>query len=80
MVGELPLHHHGRPDEVLYIAEGFATGACIHQATGYAMAISMLAILRLSLLPCAEMKIIACADDECRAQGNNDSWRKIWRY
>ena len=30
----------GKPDGVLCIAEGFATGASIHQATGYAVAVA----------------------------------------
>lgn len=65
----------GKPDKVLCIAEGYATGASIHEATGYAVAIAFNAG---NLLPVAkairakfpDMRVIVCADDDYRAEGN----------
>lgn len=61
--------------EVLCIAEGFATGASIREATGYAVAVAFSAI---NLPPVAEalrakypqVKIIICADDDHQTNGN----------
>lgn len=65
----------GKPDEVLCIAEGFATGASIHEATGYAVAVAFDAG---NLLPAAkalrekypDLRLILCADDDYRTGGN----------
>ena len=65
----------GKPDGVLCIAEGFATGASIHEATGYAVAVAFDAG---NLQPAAkalrekfpDLRLILCADDDYRTDGN----------
>ena len=65
----------GKPDGVLCIAEGYATGASIHEATGYAVAVAFNAG---NLLPVAkairarfpDMCLIVCADDDTKTEGN----------
>lgn len=65
-------HYHsigGKPESVLYLAEGYATAATIHEATGEPVAVCFDAgnlkpvaeVLR-SKLP--DMKIVICADDD----------------
>ena len=64
-----------KPDGVLCIAEGFATGASIHEATGYAVAVAFDAG---NLQPAAkalrekfpDLRLILCADDDYRTGGN----------
>ena len=65
----------GKPDNVLCICEGYATGASIHEATGYAVAITFNAG---NLSPVAKairakfpvMCLILCADDDASTEGN----------
>ncbi len=65
----------GKPGDVLCIAEGFATGASVHEATGYAVAVAFNAG---NLSPVAKMlrgkfpdsHIELCADDDARTAGN----------
>lgn len=65
----------GVPTGVLCIAEGFATGASIHEATGHAVAV---AFNSGNLVPVAKalrakypnLKLIVCADDDHRTEGN----------
>lgn len=65
----------GKPDGVLCIAEGYATGASIHEATGYAVAIAFNAG---NLLPVAkairakfpDLRVMICADDDTNTEGN----------
>ena len=65
----------GKPEGVLCIAEGYATGASIHEATGHAVAVAFTAG---NLLPVAqalratfpELRLIVCADDDVRTPGN----------
>ena len=65
----------GKPDGVLCIAEGFATAASIHEATGHAVAVAFDAG---NLQPVAEslrakfpsLRLILCADDDSRTDGN----------
>lgn len=65
----------GKPGDVLCLAEGFATGASIHEATGNAVAVAFNA---LNLVPVAvalrekypELRIIICADDDYQTEGN----------
>jgi putative DNA primase/helicase len=65
----------GKPDGVLCIAEGFATGASIHEATGHAVAVAFDAG---NLQPVAkalrdkfpELRLILCADDDWKTDGN----------
>jgi putative DNA primase/helicase len=65
----------GTATNVVCIAEGFATAASIHQATGYATAVAFdcgnlehVAKTLREKLPAA--KIILCADDDNRTEGN----------
>lgn len=59
----------------LCIAEGFATGASIHEATGYPVAVAFyagnlcaVAIAMRGKFP--ELRLILCADDDYRTEGN----------
>jgi len=61
--------------EALCIAEGFATGATIHEATGYPVAVAFnagnlesVALAMREKLP--ELPIIICADDDSNTKGN----------
>ena len=64
-----------KPDGVLCITEGFATGASVHEATGYTVAVTFFAD---NLNPVAEtlrkkfpdLNIIVCADDDYHTSGN----------
>lgn len=72
----------GKPDKVLCISEGFATGASIHEATGYAVAV---AFDCGNLLPAAkalrekfpDLLLILCADDDYRTEGNPGKTKAI---
>jgi phage/plasmid primase-like uncharacterized protein len=65
----------GKPNGVLCIAEGYATAASIHEATGYAVAVAFNAG---NLKPVAETlrgqypeaRIIVCADNDQWTEGN----------
>lgn len=65
----------GDPNNVLCIAEGFATGASVHQVTGYPVAVAFNAG---NLLPVAkalrdkypDIQLILCADDDYLTVGN----------
>lgn len=65
----------GKPDSRICIAEGFATGAGIREATGDAVAVAFSAG---NLLPVAmalrakypELELIICADDDHKTEGN----------
>lgn len=65
----------GKPDGVLCIAEGFATGASIHEATGYAVAVAFSTGNLLSVAKCLrerfpDIQLIVCADDDDNTKGN----------
>lgn len=65
----------GRPNGTLCIAEGYATGASVYEATGFAVAVAFTAG---NLLPVAQtmrarfpdMRIVVCADDDASTPGN----------
>lgn len=65
----------GKPSGVICIAEGFATGATIHEATGHAVAVAFNAG---NLSPVAkamrerfpDARLILCADDDIATPGN----------
>jgi len=65
----------GQPSDFLCIAEGFATAASIHEATGHAVAVAFNAG---NLLPAAmalrskylDVCLILCADDDAATRGN----------
>ena len=65
----------GAPDKILYVAEGFATAATVHEATGSAVAVAFnannlkpVAIALREKFPNLEMVI--CADDDHQTKGN----------
>ncbi len=65
----------GQPDGVLCVAEGFATGASIHEATGYAVAVAFdagnLAAVTTELhKKHPDLRLIVCADDDYLTAGN----------
>ena len=68
-------HPIGRPQGVLIVAEGYATAASIHAATGHAVAV---AFNSGNLLPVAvalrakypELALVVAADDDHRTEGN----------
>ena len=65
----------GKPDGSLFITEGYATGASIHEATGGAVAVAFNAG---NLLPVAQslrakfpnLRLIVCTDDDANTPGN----------
>lgn len=65
----------GKPNGVLCIAEGYATGASIHEATGYAVAVGFYAGNLLHVANAIRSRfpdthIIVCADDDYLTAGN----------
>ena len=65
----------GKPDGVLVVAEGFATGASIHESTGHAVAVAFnagnlkaVAVALRAKHPA--MKLIVAADDDHLTAGN----------
>jgi putative DNA primase/helicase len=65
----------GKPVGTLCIGEGFATGASIHEATGYAVAVALgagnleaVAVALHAKMP--DVRIVLCADDDYRTDGN----------
>ena len=65
----------GTPERVLCIAEGYATGASIHEATGHAVAVAfdagnLLATARMLGATFPDCRLIICADDDANTAGN----------
>ena len=65
----------GEPDGALCIAEGYATGASIHEATGTAVAVAfnagnLLAVARALRARFPDLRLIICADDDARTPEN----------
>ncbi len=65
----------GQPEGVLCVAEGFATGASIHEATGYAVAVAfdagnLAAVAKALRRKHPELRLIVCADDDRLTAGN----------
>lgn len=65
----------GRPKRVLCIAEGYATGASIYEATGYAVAIAfnagnLLSVAQAFRAAFPDLRLIVCADDDANTPGN----------
>jgi putative DNA primase/helicase len=59
----------------LCIAEGFATGATIHEATGYPVAVAfnagnLVPVAKAMRERFAELRLIICADDDVATEGN----------
>jgi len=64
-----------KPDGVLCICEGYATGASIHEATGYAVAVAfntgnMGPVAKALRGKYPDVKLILCADDDYLTDGN----------
>ena len=60
---------------VACVAEGFATGATIHAATGYPVAVAfnagnLTAVAKAMRARCPELRLILCADDDIGTNGN----------
>lgn len=65
----------GRPTDTLCIAEGYATGASIHEATGFPVAVAfnagnLPAVAQALREKLADCRLIVCADDDARTEGN----------
>lgn len=65
----------GKPDGVLVVCEGFATGASIHQATGHAVAVAFNAGNLLDVAQALRQKfpalrLVLAADDDYSTHGN----------
>ncbi len=65
----------GEPNGALCIAEGYATGASIFEATGYAVVVAfnagnLAAVARALRGKFPEARLILCADDDYRTDGN----------
>jgi phage/plasmid primase-like uncharacterized protein len=65
----------GKPGEIICVAEGYATGASIHAATGHAVAVAFdcgnlrpVALALREKYP--EAKIVLCADDDHKTKDN----------
>lgn len=65
----------GSPGEPLCIAEGYATAASIHEATGFPVAVAFDAgnlepVARAMRAKFSKIKIILCADNDAQTPGN----------
>ena len=65
----------GKPEGVLCIAEGFATGASIHEATGYAVAVAfdcgnLFPVAKALRVRFPDIRLVLCADDDYQTTGN----------
>lgn len=65
----------GKPEGTLCIAEGYATGATVHEATGYAVAVAfnagnLVPVARALRQKFPELRLIVCADDDARTEVN----------
>lgn len=68
-------HSLGKPDGVLIVCEGFATGASIHEATGQAVAVAFNAGNLMAVATALHKKypkqaIVLAADDDHHTEGN----------
>lgn len=68
-------HIIGKPSDVICVAEGYATGASIHEATGYAVAIAFNAgnlppVARYLSSLFSDLRLIVCADDDSETRDN----------
>jgi len=65
----------GTPERLVCVAEGFATAASIREATGHAVAVAfnagnLEAVARALRAKLPNVRIIVCADDDYRTDGN----------
>ena len=68
-------HLIGKPTNVLCIAEGYATGATIHEVTGYAVAVAfnagnLIPVTKLITRQYPNIQVVICADDDWQTDGN----------
>jgi len=68
-------HSFGKAGDTVCIAEGYATGASIHEATGYPVAVAfnagnLEAVARTLRAKLPDARIILCADDDAATPGN----------
>ncbi len=68
-------HAIGKPNGLLIVCEGYATGASIHEATGHAVAVAfnagnLRAVAEALRTKHPALKIIMAADDDARTPGN----------
>ena len=65
----------GSPIRILCVAEGYATGASIHEATRYAVAVAFDAgnlkpVATALRVKFPDLRLILCADDDANTPGN----------
>lgn len=65
----------GRPDDALLLAEGYATAATLHQATGRAVAVcfasgNLGAVARALRSKFPRLRLVVCADNDAATAGN----------
>jgi len=65
----------GKPDGVLCLVEGYATGASVHEATGHAVAVAfnagnLLATAQALRARFPDIRIVICGDDDHATAGN----------
>jgi putative DNA primase/helicase len=65
----------GAPKELLYIVEGYATGATVHEATGTTVVVAfnsgnLLSVAKTLREEFPGIEIVICADDDYRTAGN----------
>jgi putative DNA primase/helicase len=68
-------HAIGKPNGTLCVCEGYATGASIHEATGYAVAVAFNAgnlgpVARALREKYPKIRLVICADDDQWTKGN----------
>lgn len=65
----------GKPSGLILIAEGFATGASLHEATGHAVAVAFNAgnlgpVAKALRVKFPDARLVVCADDDAGTEGN----------
>lgn len=68
-------HSIGKPNGTICVAEGYATGASVHEATGHAVAVAfdagnLVSVTHELHAKYPEANLIVCADDDYRTEGN----------
>ena len=76
--GAIAGHYYtmGKPTDKLFICEGYATGATIHEATGCEVAVTfnagnLLSVAKVIKNKCSEKDIIICADNDAFTKAEN---------
>lgn len=68
-------HSIGKPNGTICVAEGYATGASVHESTGHAVAVAFTAgnletVARELRAKYPDVRIVLCADDDYQTDGN----------